>query len=114
MIYIASPYSSPIKSEREDRAYQVGAFAAHCVKRGHVVYCPIAAWHHLAVEHKLPGDACFWERLNRRILRHCFEMWVLKLDGYDDSEGVNAEIIFAKALGITLRYFDGDNFAEVI
>ncbi len=114
MIYIASPYSSPIDSEREDRAYQAGAFAAQCANHGHVVYCPIASWHHLAKEHGMPKDFEFWGHLNLNILRHCAEFWVLRLDGWDESVGLTAEMGFAQEVGMTVRHFCGDNFQEII
>jgi len=114
MIYIGSPYSSPASSVRDDRAYQAGAFAAHCAQKGLVVYCPIASWHHIAKEHSLPKDFYFWRHLNLNILRHCTEMWVLRLDGWDESVGLTGEMDFAQEVGITIRHFDGDNFQEVV
>ncbi len=114
MIYIASPYSSPIEQVREDNAYQAGAFAAHCFNRGHVVYSPIASWHWVAMEHKLKTDFDSFRRLNYSILRHCTEFWILQLDGWDTSTGVTEESIMANSLYIPRRHFDGDNFQEVV
>ena len=114
LIYIASPYSSPIHAVREDRAYQVAAFAAHCFNRGLIVYCPIASWHWVAQEHSLPTDAKAYERLNFQFSRAAQETYILKLDGWEESKGVMQELIWAKLFNHTIRYFDGDNFAEVL
>ena len=114
MIYIGSPYSSPAPSVRDDRAYQVGAFAAHCAQKGLIVYCPIASWHHLAQEHALPRDFAFWRPFCLGILRFSTQLWVLRLDGWDESSGLTTEMDFAQELKITTRHFDGDNFQEVV
>ncbi len=114
MIYIGSPYSDPSPLVRNDRAYRVGAFAASCAKKGLVVYCPIASWHHLAKEHGLPSDFQFWKRLNFGILRHCTEMYVLCLAGWNKSIGLTGEIELARNLYIPVRHFDGETFLEVL
>lgn len=113
MIYIASPYSHTNQRVREDRAYQVGVFAATQARLGHIVYSPIASWHHLAVEHKLPEDFEFWRRLNLHFLAQARELWVLCLNGVELSKGVRAEEDFARSLHMLIRYFHGETFQEL-
>ena len=114
MIYIGSPYSDPDPRIRDARAYHAGAFAVACVKQGYEVYYPIASWHHLAKEHELPTDFQFWRQLNIGILRHCEEMFVLRLEGWEKSVGLAGEMQTAYDLFIPLRRFHGDTFREML
>jgi len=114
MIYIASPYSDPDHIVMEDRAHMVSIFAVHCAKQGHVIYCPISSWHHLAVKHGMPKSFVFWQKLDIGILRHCDELWVLKLDGWEKSRGVREEITAAVNLDIKIRYFYWENYKDAI
>jgi hypothetical protein len=113
MIYVASPYSHPSAQVREDRAYQVGTFTAIKVQQRHIVYSPIASWHHLAKEHNMPGDFGFWNWLNFEFLDRSSEMWVLCLDGWRESTGVQAEIKYMEGRGLPVRYFHGSTFEEI-
>ena len=113
MIYIGSPYSDPDHLVREDRATQVERFAARYVQRGHVIYCPIASWHHVAQKFTLPTDHQFWQQLNIGILRLASEMWVLRLDGWDYSIGLTKEMDMARDLYIPIFHFDGRTFERV-
>lgn len=115
MIFISSPYSHPDPWVREDRYYQVGTFAAHMeVVRGVTVYSPIAMWHVLAKEHKMPTDFAFWRRHNHHMLGLAAGLWVLKLDGWENSVGVADEIKFFNAYkgDPYISYFNGTTFQE--
>ena len=45
-------------------------------------------------------------------MRHCWKVMVLMLDGWKDSEGVNAEINAALDLGLPVEYLELEDFAE--
>ena len=105
MIYLASPYSHPDATIREQRFHDVCRMAARLMQQGHVVFAPIVHGHPL-VDHGLPTDWLFWERFDREHLRRCDELVVLRLDGWRESVGVAAEIRFAAELGKPVRYID--------
>ena len=113
MIYVGSPYSDPDHLVREDRAFQVERFAARYVQRGHVIYCPIASWHHVAQKFTLPTDFQFWQQLNFGMLRFASELWVLRLEGWEKSVGLAGEMDVARDLYISLIHFDGDTFERI-
>lgn len=115
MIFISSPYSHPDPWVREDRYYQVGTFSAHLEISGLTVYSPIAMWHTLAREHKMPSGAIFWRRHNHHMLTKADALYVLKLTGWEDSIGVADEIRFFHTLhgsDVAIHYFDGYTFKE--
>ena len=103
MIYLASPYSHPCRTVREQRFHAVCRMAAALMRQGNVVFAPIVHGHPL-VGHGLPTEWPFWERFDREHLRRCDELVVLTLDGWRESIGVTAEIRIAGVLGKPVRY----------
>ncbi len=103
MIYLASPYSHPDAAVRQARFEAACHAAAELIRRGHVVFSPIAHSHCIA-QHGLPADWGYWERHDRRLLAACDELWVLKLEGWQHSRGVQAEIAIAWAMGKPIRF----------
>lgn len=103
MIYLASPYSGTPAQQRT-RFEQTQAFVVYHFRLGVPLLSPIVYCHTIAEQHKLPGDALFWRFLNDELIQVCDQMWVLKLPGWDLSEGVAAEIQTAERLLIPLHY----------
>ncbi len=98
MIYLASPYTHPDPVVREARFRAVCRQTAAMLRSGIQVFSPIAYTHAL-VEHGLPVEWAFWEEFDRAFLKRSWEVWVLKLDGWQESVGVQAEIRLARKLG---------------
>lgn len=111
MIYLASPYSHPDAAVRQQRFESACRAAAELIRRGHVVFSPIAHSHSIA-QHGLPVDWRFWEAQDRRLLAACDELWVLTLDGWRESRGVQAEIAIARAAGKPVRFVSEAEVAE--
>lgn len=108
MIYLASPYSHPDPAVQAERCEAVCRVAAHLIRLGHVVFSPIAHSHGIA-KHGLPTDWLFWEKQDHALLAVCDELWVVTLDGWQESRGVQAEIAMARALGKPIRYVAEDD-----
>jgi len=102
MIYLASPYSHPDEDVRQQRFEAVCKAAASLMRAGEIVFSPIAHGHPIA-QHGLPTDWRFWERQCREQIDRCDEVVVLTLDGWRESEGVQAEIQIAADMGKPLR-----------
>lgn len=98
MIYLASPYTHPDPAIREARFRAAYRQAAEMFRCGIPVFSPIAYSHAIAA-HDLPLEWDFWERFDRAFLEVCAEVWVLTLDGWRESRGVQAEIELAHELG---------------
>ena len=101
MIYLASPYSHPCPVIRHARFTAVCRQAAEMLRCGIPVFSPIAHSHAIAA-HDLPLDWTFWQRFDRPFIEICSEMWVLTLDGWQESRGVQEEIALARELGKTV------------
>ncbi len=114
MIYLASPYSHRDPCVREARFDAACRATADIVRAGHAVFSPVVHSHPL-VRFGLPTDWEYWERCDREYLRRAEELVVLKLDGWRESVGVQAEIDLALDMGLPIRFLDptvGNDRAE--
>lgn len=68
------------------------------------IFSPISHTHPIALAGNLPTGFDFWRGYDEAILNVCKELWVLCLDGWQESVGVRAEIDYACKLGIPVRY----------
>jgi hypothetical protein len=103
-IYVASPYSHADAAVREERYLSVVRFIAKSAE-DYVLYSPIAHWHLASKLGGLPGDSHFWLKQNLVMLRMARGLWVLCLDGWEESVGVNHEIEVAQTLSMEIRYY---------
>lgn len=99
LIYLASPYSHPDSAIQESRFIEVCRVAAAMMREGHLIFSPIAHSHPIAMAGSLPTDWEFWRKYDHAMLDAASELWVLKIPGWDESQGVQAEIVYAIALG---------------
>lgn len=104
LIYLASPYSHVEPSIRHQRFLDVVAVAAQMMNDGVFVYSPIAHTHPMAVSHKMPLGWEFWARYDEAMIRRCNALWVLMLDGWRKSVGVNAEMEIARRMRIPIHF----------
>ena len=105
MIYLASPYSHLDAIVREQRFLAACQAAGQLMRSGQRVFSPIAHSHAI-VQHGVPADWAYWEAFDGHMLSRCDELVVLMLEGWRESEGVQAEIDLALELDYPIRYLD--------
>jgi len=105
MIYLASPYSHPDPLVRETRFNATCQATAKLIRTGHAVFSPIVHGHPL-VRFGLPMDWAFWGPHDNEHLQRCEEVLVLRLEGWRESTGIQAELALAAALGKRVGYVD--------
>lgn len=110
MIYLASPYSHPDPLERQYRYDRMVKVAGRLLGQDHFVYSPIVHCHPLALATSLPTDFTFWQRYNLHMLEKSDELWVIQLDGWHESLGVQAEIIQALRWNKPVVYVEFEEF----
>ena len=104
-IYLASPYSHSEPAMREWRYTQACKAAAHLMRRGEVVFSPIAHSHPVeTIGLQTVETGSFWKRQDIPILRHASKLVVLTLDGWAESVGIAWEVETAKSLLIPVEY----------
>lgn len=109
-IYLASPYTHENAAVRDLRAQMANAFAARLMTSGYAVFSPISHSHDLAryLAPELLLDHDWWMRMDLPVLRAASLLLVLKLTGWEESRGVDAEIAFAREhhIPMTFQTFD--------
>jgi len=105
MIYIASPYSSDIKSVLVDRYNKAVDFTAAMMESGFTVFSPIVHGHAISVAKELPSDYMFWQKQCEDILSLSDAMFVLMIDGWESSKGISEEIQMCASIGIPIYYY---------
>jgi hypothetical protein len=111
MIYLASPYSHRDPAVRQHRFDAVCRVAAELIRHGAVVYSPIVHGHPLC-RYDLPTDWAFWQEYDLAFLKKCDRIVVLRLDGWQESVGVRAEVEAAARLGKLVNYLDAPQQAD--
>lgn len=107
-IYLAVPYSHPDPSVVANRFNEVNRFAAKLIAEGHHVISPISMCHPIAMQGNLPGDWEYWQNYAQNCLSVCRALYVLMLDGWRESVGVQTEIKMAMDMGMAIVYFPAD------
>lgn len=107
IIYLASPYTHEDLGVREERARKVSKIAGHLIHHGHNVFCPIAHSHKVS-EHSVAdhNEHDMWMRVDISMLNRCTDLYVLTLEGWEESKGVKEEIDFARRQGMPIYHID--------
>jgi len=103
MVYLAAPYSHPdpaIVAERMDRFCQV---FAKMISDGMHVVSPLLC-HFVLPYGKLPSDWNYWQNYSKALIDQCETMYVIMMPGWLESEGVTAEIQYARSINKKIWY----------
>ena len=93
--YLAGPYSHPELSVRRDRFEWACHVANKLMEAGECIFSPIAHSHSIEVwgSGNIKGGE-FWLNQDFAILQHASKMYVMKLTGWETSDGLRREIEF--------------------
>lgn len=98
-IYLAAPYSDPCPDVCDLRFSRVTVAAGELMRQGALVYSPLTMGHVIAGVVKLPGDWAFWRESCLSYLEEwATTLYVLRLPGWEQSQGVAAEVEAARKL----------------
>jgi hypothetical protein len=103
--YLASPYSHPDPAVRQARFEAACRATVELARVGEVVISPVVQSHPL-VAYGLPTGWEYWEWFDWEVLARCDQLAVLRLEGWQNSVGVKAEVAIAGELGLPVRYLD--------
>ena len=103
MIYLASPYSHNNPAVREERFLQTRAFTIFYLRQTFPIFSPIV--YGKDMETQLGHTFENWQILNDAMVKACTQMWVLQLDGWEDSRGIAHELTLARRLHKQVVYF---------
>lgn len=106
LVYVASPYTHPDPAEVERRYLEVTKITADLVNGGMMAISPITYGHTLAAMAQMPGDWNFWMGFCLSLLNKCDKLLVVKMQGWEESKGVHAEIAYAREHGIEVEFME--------
>ena len=106
MIYLATPYSHEDSTIRHLRFLTAARIAGRFMAKGEHVFCPITHTHPIAIECELPKTFDYWREYDEWFLSRCDKVVVVKMHGWDQSKGVQAEIEMAAKFGIPVEYVE--------
>lgn len=102
-IYLAAPYSHSDPAVRQARFDVVNRVAGQLLAIGYEVYSPISMGHVVCEACGLPTAFSFWRKNCLSFLGGwATHLLVLKLDGWELSEGVAAEYAVAQTLRLDI------------
>jgi hypothetical protein len=111
-VYLASPYSHASAEVRQARFEAVEHCAHWLLLRRNWVFAPIVHCHAIAVKYGLPKEFDYWEEYDKAMLMYARAIYVLCIDGWQESKGIAGELEFAMREGILIRYVTkrGDDY----
>ena len=115
MIFLAAPYSHPNEAIRRKRFVRTTDCLIWLLSKRLPVYSPITYGHACVLyqnqhPHKFnhyPDLGVSWETwagISDNILYGCTDFWILTLDGWYESNGLQRELEMAKAGKKTIKY----------
>lgn len=110
--YLASPYSDPNPLVRELRYLKTAEVVRTLLQTGVHVYSPIVHCHELAKIWDMPRESHFWDAYNYTMLEAAKNLFILRLEGWSRSVGLNKEREWAVKLLKPITYLSGDLDAE--
>ena len=105
-VYLASPFSHPDPQARKARVAAIAKITARLIADGHIVFSPVA----YTAEIQKDGDPpAGWYHFTLRQLAACTHLKVVKMDGWQESEGIKKEIAFAMGAGMPIEYMEAND-----
>jgi hypothetical protein len=110
LVYLACPYSSKEPHMLAVRWAVANRVAAKLMAEGNYIFSPISHTHPIkeVSNGTLPGGWEYWEGFDRQFLSFCKKIIVIRIPGWKESTGVQAEIKIGYEFGIPIEYIDYD------
>lgn len=110
LVYLASPFSHTSNKVMLKRRKDIDSIGAklQCKHRNVAIFPPITISDTYAKisKGKLGHTFDSWRKIDFYTISKCDEVWVVKMEGWDRSIGVIAEIEYAKSLKIPVKFIN--------
>jgi hypothetical protein len=112
LAYVAGPYTAKLPNGEEDHATVAERMRIFSLCIGMLVDLGIKPcsplYMHMIRGYRtdMPGDWKFWGSYSKVMLKQCHVMIVLKIAGWEESNGVNEEMMFAVDNNIPIIFVD--------
>ncbi len=99
VLYLGIPYSDPDPAVRQQRFEHSQRCSAQLIQHGYAVISPICMGHSIVSGTDIPESFEAWKTVCFRMLEASDVLCVLKVEGWEKSIGLHAEIAHAQHLG---------------
>lgn len=104
LMYIACPYGHQDRSVVDYRMEMFYKTDAHLIRQGYLTVSPMNKIYMVEKE-ELDTSWNFWEQYSYALLSKCDSLVVILVPGWEESYGVQAEIRYARELGLEVLYY---------
>lgn len=106
LIYVASPYSKYIWGI--DAAFDdIAKITGRLIRNELNVYSPIVHTHKIAIASGMdPLDHSLWMKIDETLMNKSDALLVVKMQGWQESYGVNYEVRYFDTRGKPIHFFD--------
>ena len=112
--YLAIPYTHRFESVRKQRFKIANVIASFLMEQGILVFSPISHTHPIAFECDLACGWDYWEAFDRAYLSMCKDLYVVCIEGWTQSKGVQAEIQIAKEMNLPINLIPDDYVQAIL
>lgn len=103
--YLGSPFSHPNEEIRVFRLKAVTQMACDLIQQGLIIYSPLTHNFPL-IQLGLVSSFEYWKTADLNLLSRCDKLLVFKLEGWEQSIGLQTEIKFAKENNIPVEFIE--------
>jgi Domain of unknown function (DUF1937) len=108
-VYLASPYSHADARVVRERYLAAERATAWLLNRRIWTFSPIVHCHSLAEAYGLPTDADFWRSFNEAMLERSDALWILGIEGWQESRGIIHEADCANRLKLPIKFMSPES-----
>ena len=114
LVYVATPFTHDETVVENNRAALVGLVSAKLELAGISVFSPITHSEGLRKYAEFDGTYETWKKTDRLFVQKLDEIWILKIKGWRESEGVTDEIAWAVGHCKPVKYIVFDQISNVL
>lgn len=108
--YIAAPYSHPDRAVRLQRVARSAIACANMLQQGGFPFSPLVHGFNIEYDARVEIDWKIWMEHSLIMVGRAAAVYVLTLEGWRESKGVQMEIQYAKKNAIPLSYAPADKW----
>lgn len=112
MIYLAAPYSHQYAHVRAARFKRIKQATCQLMCAGDVVFSPVAYGYLMEEAAGKTMSHDYWMQFCLNIMPACDRVYVLTLEGWDQSKGVAEEVKLAKRMGKPIIGYQNGDWCE--
>ena len=116
IIYLAAPYTDQEIAVRRSRFFAAARAAATLIERGFIILSPLIMTHpidQILTEDGRKVNADYWIKFDEAFMSTCAELWVLTLDGWKASKGIQREIEYFEKRARPVVYLDATTLKPI-